>query len=232
MSASERRRSGEIRVCAEAGLPMSYLWRGASARERAVMATRDGRVVVARGGVPASVLREVAESVAPVDDAGWAAFRSRVAELPVAAFFPQYDEATGAVIDGATGDTRWAVGWDRGSATPTAWNMLLTPDGTQGGGGTGVPDTGAPDVASSGSIIAHNGMLLAGIVPANAAAAQFQPAGRPAVDAVLGPLTPDGAHRYLAAWIPGLDGTAGLVVRDADGTAIAQRTNFGCNTCG
>ena len=37
VSASERRHSGEIRVCAEAGLPMSYLWRGASARERAVM---------------------------------------------------------------------------------------------------------------------------------------------------------------------------------------------------
>jgi uncharacterized membrane protein len=37
VSASEKRHSGEIRVCAEAGLPMSYLWRGASARERAVM---------------------------------------------------------------------------------------------------------------------------------------------------------------------------------------------------
>ena len=36
VAASERRHSGEIRVCVEAGLPMSYLWRGASARERAV----------------------------------------------------------------------------------------------------------------------------------------------------------------------------------------------------
>jgi uncharacterized membrane protein len=36
VAASERRHSGEIRVCAEAGLPLSYLWRGASARERAV----------------------------------------------------------------------------------------------------------------------------------------------------------------------------------------------------
>ena len=34
--ASEKRHSGEIRVCVEAGLPMSYLWRGAAARERAV----------------------------------------------------------------------------------------------------------------------------------------------------------------------------------------------------
>ncbi|WP_374673955.1 TPM domain-containing protein [Ideonella sp.] len=33
---SERHHSGEIRVCVEAGLPLSYLWRGAPARERAV----------------------------------------------------------------------------------------------------------------------------------------------------------------------------------------------------
>ena len=33
---SERRHIGEIRVCVESGLPMSYLWRNASARERAV----------------------------------------------------------------------------------------------------------------------------------------------------------------------------------------------------
>jgi uncharacterized membrane protein len=36
VTASEKRHSGEIRVCIEAGLPLSYLWRGASARERAV----------------------------------------------------------------------------------------------------------------------------------------------------------------------------------------------------
>ena len=33
---SEQRHTGEIRVCVEAGLPLSYLWRGASARERAI----------------------------------------------------------------------------------------------------------------------------------------------------------------------------------------------------
>lgn len=33
---SEKRHSGEIRVCVEAGLPLSYLWRGAHARERAI----------------------------------------------------------------------------------------------------------------------------------------------------------------------------------------------------
>lgn len=36
VSASERRHSGEIRICVESGLPMSYLWRDATARERAV----------------------------------------------------------------------------------------------------------------------------------------------------------------------------------------------------
>ena len=36
VSESERRHIGEIRVCIESGLPLSYLWRGASARERAV----------------------------------------------------------------------------------------------------------------------------------------------------------------------------------------------------
>ena len=34
--ASERRHSGEIRLCVEAGLPLSYLWRDATARERAL----------------------------------------------------------------------------------------------------------------------------------------------------------------------------------------------------
>ncbi len=34
--ASEHQHSGEIRLCIEAGLPLSYLWRKATARERAV----------------------------------------------------------------------------------------------------------------------------------------------------------------------------------------------------
>ncbi|MBB3180110.1 TPM domain-containing protein [Variovorax sp. Sphag1AA] len=37
VGASERRHTGEIRICVEAGLPMSYLWRDATARERAIM---------------------------------------------------------------------------------------------------------------------------------------------------------------------------------------------------
>jgi uncharacterized membrane protein len=36
VQASERRHSGEIRICIESGLPLSYLWRGLSARDRAV----------------------------------------------------------------------------------------------------------------------------------------------------------------------------------------------------
>ncbi|MES2974911.1 MAG: TPM domain-containing protein [Pseudomonadota bacterium] len=36
VAASEKRHSGEIRICVEAGLPISYLWRDASPRERAV----------------------------------------------------------------------------------------------------------------------------------------------------------------------------------------------------
>lgn len=36
VQASENRHSGEIRLCVEAGLPLSYLWRNATARQRAV----------------------------------------------------------------------------------------------------------------------------------------------------------------------------------------------------
>ena len=37
VAASERRHSGEIRVCIEAALPTSYLWKRLTARDRAVM---------------------------------------------------------------------------------------------------------------------------------------------------------------------------------------------------
>ena len=36
VAASESRHSGEIRVCIEAGLPWSYIWRSAPARQRAL----------------------------------------------------------------------------------------------------------------------------------------------------------------------------------------------------
>lgn len=36
IAASESRHSGQIRICVEGGLPLSYIWRGAGARERAI----------------------------------------------------------------------------------------------------------------------------------------------------------------------------------------------------
>ncbi len=36
VAASEKQHSGEIRLCVEAGLPLSYLWRDATPRQRAV----------------------------------------------------------------------------------------------------------------------------------------------------------------------------------------------------
>jgi TLP18.3/Psb32/MOLO-1 phosphatase superfamily protein len=35
--ASEIAHSGEVRICVEAGLPLSYLWKGLGARDRAIM---------------------------------------------------------------------------------------------------------------------------------------------------------------------------------------------------
>ena len=37
VAASEQHHSGEIRLCIEAGLPLSYLWRDLKARDRAIM---------------------------------------------------------------------------------------------------------------------------------------------------------------------------------------------------
>lgn len=36
ITASEQRHTGQIRICVEGGLPLSYIWRGAGARERAI----------------------------------------------------------------------------------------------------------------------------------------------------------------------------------------------------
>ena len=36
IAASELRHTGQVRICVEAGLPINYLWRGATARERAL----------------------------------------------------------------------------------------------------------------------------------------------------------------------------------------------------
>ena len=88
VAASERRHSGEVRICVEAGLPMSYLWRRASARERAVMLFGKLRVwdTAHNNGVLIYLLlaEHAIEVVADrglhahVDDAAWAAMTQRM----------------------------------------------------------------------------------------------------------------------------------------------------------
>jgi uncharacterized membrane protein len=88
VAASERRHSGEVRICVEAGLPMSYLWRHASARERAVMLFGKLRVwdTANNNGVLIYLLlaEHAIEIVADrgidsqVDDAEWAAMAQRM----------------------------------------------------------------------------------------------------------------------------------------------------------
>ncbi|BEP37682.1 TPM domain-containing protein [Variovorax sp. V59] len=88
VAASERRHSGEIRICVEAGLPWSYLRRDASARERAV--TLFGKLRVwdtehNNGVLIYLLLAEHAIEIvadrgidARVDDAEWAAMAQRM----------------------------------------------------------------------------------------------------------------------------------------------------------
>ena len=88
VGASERRHSGEIRICVEAGLPWSYLRRNASARERAV--TLFGKLRVwdtqhNNGVLIYLLLAEHAIEIvadrgidAHVDDAEWVAMAQRM----------------------------------------------------------------------------------------------------------------------------------------------------------
>ena len=88
VAASERRHSGEIRICVEAGLPWSYLRRHASARERAVTLFGKLRVwdTAHNNGVLIYLLlaEHAIEIVADrgidahVDDAQWAAMAQRM----------------------------------------------------------------------------------------------------------------------------------------------------------
>ena len=88
VGASERRHSGEIRICVEAGLPLSYLWRNAPARERAVTLFGKLRVwdTAHNNGVLIYLLlaEHAIEIVADrgidsrVDDAEWAAMAQRM----------------------------------------------------------------------------------------------------------------------------------------------------------
>ncbi|MDQ0587943.1 TPM domain-containing protein [Variovorax paradoxus] len=88
VAASERRHSGEIRICVEAGLPWSYLRRNASARERAVTLFGKLRVwdTAHNNGVLIYLLlaEHAIEIVADrgidarVDDAEWVAMAQRM----------------------------------------------------------------------------------------------------------------------------------------------------------
>lgn len=88
VAASERRHSGEIRLCVEAGLPWSYLRRDASARERAVTLFGKLRVWDTENNNGVLVYLLLAEHAieivadrgidARVDDAEWAAMAQRM----------------------------------------------------------------------------------------------------------------------------------------------------------
>ena len=89
VAASELRHTGQIRICVEAGLPTSYLWRDAPARERAVMLFGKLRVwdTEQNNGVLVYLLlaEHAIEIVADrgidrhVDAADWAAMTQRMA---------------------------------------------------------------------------------------------------------------------------------------------------------
>jgi hypothetical protein len=189
-------------------------------------------VVLARGDAPARELARLAASMAQTDESGWQTFRARVALLPLAAMLPNAAPPGTVVIDGSSGSTRWVVEFGSAGGLPESFDTIVTPDGTNGGGGSfGVPPEGGPDVLAAGGSSANGGRLMAGVIPAAAARAQFEPDGSPSVDVVLGPIGPDDAHRYFAAWVDGVIGYVPLVVYDRDGNVIARQQQFGCNVC-
>jgi len=106
VAASERRHTGEIRICVEAGLPLSYLWRGSSARDRAI--TMFGKLRVwdteHNNGVLVYLLlaEHAIEVVADrglsrhVDAAEWARI---VAGMRDAFRAGRYEEGLGAAVD-------------------------------------------------------------------------------------------------------------------------------------
>ena len=88
VGASEQRHSGEVRIYVEAGLPMSYLWRKAAPRERAVAMFGKLRVWDTEHNNGVLVYLLLAEHAieivadrgidAHVDDAEWAAMAQRM----------------------------------------------------------------------------------------------------------------------------------------------------------
>ena len=88
VAASERRHSGEVRICVEAGLPLSYLWRDATPRERAITMfgklrvwdTEDNNGVLIYLLLAEHAIEIVADRGidAKVSDADWAAMAQRM----------------------------------------------------------------------------------------------------------------------------------------------------------
>lgn len=196
-----------------------------------VIGPQERVIVVARGDASARELRRLAASMRATDAAGWESFRRRVADLPVSALFPGAANASGVVLDGFTDGVRWGVAFDNGQLA-AAYTTIVTADLASMGAGSGVPSGGdLPEVLSGGSVSTNGGSVFAGVIPAGATSARFVPDGRPPVDAVLGPATADGTHRYFAAWVPDVSGTVPLVVYDASGAVLLQRQKFGCNVC-
>ena len=110
VAASEARHSGEIRICIEAGLPLSYLWRGAPPRERALAMFGKLRVwdTEANNGVLIYLLlaEHAIEIVADrglarrVDAAQWQAIMTGMTEAFRAGRFESGLEQAVAAVDG------------------------------------------------------------------------------------------------------------------------------------
>jgi hypothetical protein len=181
------------------------------------------RVAVANGDAPRAVLDALTRSVRPVDDTGWAAFRSRVAETPVLALLPglagvgPYTE-----ISGSTATMRWAAAFTSDEAGVTSYTALVDVDAGMiaSGGVTVAFEPGRVlTLASSGA----GGMrLFTGVVPPGTASVRIEGTGAPPIaeqPSDTGP--PDGGH-YYAVLAPVGTTITNVVALDANGIEIAR----------
>ena len=106
VASSEKRHSGEIRVCVEAGLPLSYLWRGASARERALAMFGKLRVWDTENNNGVLIYLLLAEHAIEIvadrglnRDAGAAQWQAIVADMGAAFREGRFEEGLNAAID-------------------------------------------------------------------------------------------------------------------------------------
>ncbi|MBA3599575.1 MAG: TPM domain-containing protein [Methylibium sp.] len=106
--ASEAHHSGEIRVCVEAGLPLSYLWRDATPRERAVTLFGKLRVWDTENNNGVLIYLLLAEHAIEIvvdrgldRQAGTAQWQAIVAEMSAAFREGRFEEGLNAAIDHA-----------------------------------------------------------------------------------------------------------------------------------